>query len=566
MMSDRKKSLLMKGRRSLGGFFSFFFRMANEPSQTIGGAALIIAVAGIASRLLGFIRDRMLASHFGAGDTLDAYYAAFRVPDTIYNLLVIGALSAAFVPVFTEFLAAKKEREAWKLAAEVLEWLVLFLGVVALIAFFFSDVIVALIAPGFSADKKLLTIELTRIMLLSPLFLGVSAVFGGILISFNRFIAYSLAPLLYNIGIIVGIVFLVPVFGTQGLAYGVVLGAFFHMAVQIPAVKRSGFSFRQLSWKFRPDAPVREVIRLMIPRTLAMAVNQLGFLFTTVFASGLFAGSLAVFNFAYNIQSIPLGLFGVAFSLAAFPILALAATRKDGEAFFATLSSTTIRILFFVIPLSMFFIIFRAQFVRIILGSGHFNWEDTTLTFDALKWFSVSLFAQSLIPLFARGFFALKNTRTPLYIALVSEAIHIMLLPMLIPTYGVSALAMAFSFGSIINCFLLYVFLRKSTSVWRERELMVKGGKIILAALFAGVIAQLSKSLFALSPSPLDTFIEVFEQLMLGLFVGGSAFLLASEWLKIEELHSLKQFIVRKVLRLPEAASSIEGHPEKGEW
>ena len=137
MMSDRKKSLLMKGRRSLGGFFSFFFRMANEPSQTIGGAALIIAVAGIASRLLGFIRDRMLASHFGAGDTLDAYYAAFRVPDTIYNLLVIGALSAAFVPVFTEFLAAKKEREAWKLAAEVLEWLVLFLGVVALIAFFF---------------------------------------------------------------------------------------------------------------------------------------------------------------------------------------------------------------------------------------------------------------------------------------------------------------------------------------------------------------------------------------------------------------------------------------------
>jgi putative peptidoglycan lipid II flippase len=552
--------------RTLKDLFGMFFGWTDAPSKTIGGAALIIATAGVASRLLGFIRDRLLASQFGAGDTLDAYYAAFRVPDTIYNLLVMGALSAAFVPVFTGFLAAREEKKAWKLAAEVLEWLVIFLGAAALLAFLFADGIVGLLAPGFSPEKRILTTEFTRIMLLSPIFLGISAVFGGILISFNRFVSYSFAPLFYNLGIIAGILLLVPSFGKMGLAYGVVLGAFLHMAVQIPAVKRSGFSFRKFTKKLRLDGPVRHVIRLMIPRSLAMAVTQIGFLLTTVFASMLVSGSFAVFNFAYNIQSIPLGLFGVAFSLAAFPILSLAVARKDGEAFFGTLSSTTIRILFFVVPLSMFFIIFRAQFVRVILGSGQFNWEDTRLTFEALKWFSISLFAQSLIPLFARGFFALQNTRTPLYIALGSEAVHIVLLPILIPLYGVSALAMAFSVGSILNCILLYSFLKRETSVWRERELFVKGGKILLATLFAGIVAQLSKSVFILSPSPLDTFVEVFEQLALGLLVGGTAFFLASEWLEIEELHALKRFILRKVLRLPEAASSVEGHPEKGEW
>ena len=546
--------------------FSSFRTSASAPTKTIGGAALVIAIAGIASRLLGFLRDRMLAAHFGAGDTLDAYYAAFRVPDLLYNLLVMGALSAAFVPVFTDFLSKKKEREGWMLASAVLQWLVVLLGALSLVAAFLAPEIVRMIAPGFSDEKRALTTEFTRIMLLSPIFLGISAVFGGVLISFRRFVAYSFAPLLYNLGIIGGILFLVPIFGVKGLACGVVLGAVLHALVQIPAVLDSGFRSAFFRSGLSLDESVRHVIRLMIPRTLAMAVNQVGFLLTTVFASGLVSGSLAVFNFAYNIQSIPLGLFGVAFSLAAFPILSLAAARKDGEAFFETLSSTAIRTLFFVVPVSMLFIVFRAQFVRIILGSGQFNWEDTILTFEALKWFSISLFAQSLIPLFARGFFALKNTRTPLYIALSSEAVHIALLPVLIPSYGVSALAMAFSIGSIMNCILLYVFLKRESSVWREREFTVRVGKILLATLFAGAAAQFSKSVFILSPSPLDTFVEVFEQLFLGLLVGGTAFFAASAWLRIEEFHALRRFIVRKVLRLPEAAASIEGHPEKGEW
>jgi putative peptidoglycan lipid II flippase len=545
---------------------SFARDFTNAPTKTIGGAAFVIAIAGIASRLLGFLRDRLLAAQFGAGDTLDAYYAAFRIPDLLYSLLVMGALSAAFVPIFTNFLSEKKEKEAWKLASAMLQWLAVLLGALSVLAALFAPALVSVIAPGFSEEKQTLTIELTRIMLLSPVFLGISAVFGGVLISFRRFVAYSLAPLLYNLGIIGGIAFLVPAFGTSGLGWGVVAGAVLHMLVQIPAIQDSGFRSALFRFGLSFDAPVRRVVKLMIPRSIGMGANQIGLLLTTVFASSLASGSLAVFTLAWNIQSIPLGLFAVAFSLAAFPALSLAASKKDDQEFFLTLSRTVRRILFFVVPLSLFFIIFRAQFVRVILGSGQFDWEDTIATFGVLGWLSVSLFAQGLIPLFARGFYAKQDTKTPLYIALAAEAVHIALIPVLLPRFGVDALAIAFSAGSIVNFTLLFLSLRKRIAGWSDREILSGSARIVLASLIAGLVAQVSKSAFILAPSPLDTFVGVFLQLLFGLSVGFGAFFLASAWLRIEEFRAMKHWIFRKVLRFPEAASSVEGHPEKGEW
>jgi putative peptidoglycan lipid II flippase len=546
--------------------FSSVRIFASIPAKTIGGAALVIAVAGIASRLLGFLRDRLLASQFGAGDALDAYYAAFRIPDLLYNLLVMGALSAAFVPIFTDFLSEKKEKKAWELASAMLQWLVVSLGVLSVLAAIFAPWLVSVIAPGFSEEKRALTVELTRIMLLSPIFLGISAVFGGVLISFRRFVAYSLAPLFYNLGIIGGIVFLVPISGISGLGWGVVAGSVLHMLIQIPAVRDSGFRSALFRFGLSFDGPVRRVVKLMIPRSIGMAANQIGLLLTTVFASSLASGSLAVFTLAWNIQSIPLGLFAVAFSLAAFPALALSVSKKNDREFFLTLSRTVRRILFFVVPLSIFFIIFRAQFVRVILGSGQFDWEDTIATFGVLGWLSVSLFAQGLIPLFARGFYAKQDTKTPLFIALAAEAVHIALIPLLLPRFGVDALAIAFSVGSIVNFSLLFLSLRKRTVGWNDREILSGSARIVLASIFAGVVAQFSKSVFILAPSPLDTFLGVFLQLLFGLLVGFGAFFLASAWLRIEEFHAMKRWIFCKVLRIPEAASSVEGHPEKGEW
>lgn len=543
----------------------YFAHWSSSPSQTIGGAALLIAIAGIVSRILGFFRDRILASKFGAGDVLDAYYAAFRVPDLMYSLLVLGALSAAFIPVFTELISEQKKEEAWKLTSGLLHMTLFSIGVFSALCIVFTSFLADLLVPGFEAVKKEMVVMMTRIMLLSPLFLAVSAVFGGVLVSFKQFAAYSMAPIFYNVGIIIGVMFLVPVTGESGLAWGVVLGSFLHMLVQYPSLRRSGFHYQPYFWYVWKDPLVRRVIKLMIPRSLGMGVNQISLFVVTIFASTLASGSLAVFTLANNIQSVPLGLFGIAFSLAVFPSLSLLIAEKKERDFFFVLSQTTRRILFFVLPISILMIVFRAQFVRVILGAGYFDWEDTILTFEVLKFLAVSLFAQSLIPLFARAFFALQNTRTPLYIALASEVIHIILIPILLPEYAVLGLAIAFSVSSVLNLVLLYLALR-TRMYWDDKGLLMPALKILCAALVAGVIAQISKSVFALTTNELDTFVEVFLQLVTGLAIGGVSFVLLCHWFQIEELKMVKRFIVCKVLRQPETATFTEDHPERGDW
>lgn len=542
-----------------------FSRVHNRPIETIGGAALVIALSGVVSRLLGFLRDRMLASTFGAGDALDAYYAAFRIPDLFYGLLVAGALSAAFVPLFTE-LQEEDKKESWKLTNGLLQAIILVLGGLSFFGILFSPWLVALLVPGFAVAQQDLTVTLTRIMLLSPLLLGLSAVFGGVLVSLKRFIAYSLAPVFYNLGIIFGILFLVPRYGISGVAWGVVLGALLHMLVQYPAFVSSGFERTKANILFWRDKRLQSVIKLMVPRSLSMGITQISLFVVTIFASTLSVGSLTAFNFANNIQSVPLGIFGVAFSLAAFPVLSAYAAKKKDEEFFCSVINTSKRILFFVIPVSVVMILFRAQFVRIILGAGEFDWEDTIMTFEILRWFAISLFAQCLIPLFARSFFALKNTKTPLYIALFSEAVHIIALIWLLPLYQEQALALSFSIGTIVNFALLYLALRAQSSVWRDKDFFIPVGKMLAAAFIAGVVAQISKSIFALTTNELDTFIEVFLQLCAGLLIGGGTYFAMAALLKIEEMNLVHKLLFQKVFRRPAILVQVKDQPERGDW
>lgn len=545
-----------------------FFWWSGKPLDSVSIAALVIAISGVASRLLGLLRDRLLASQFGAGDTLDAYYAAFRIPDFLYSLLVLGALSAAFIPIFTELVERERKAKAWKLASATLQWFLIVLGVLSGIAFLFSESIVSLLAPGFAVEKLAQTEVFMKIMLLSPLLLSLSAVVGGVLVSFRKFIAYSLAPIFYNIGIIFGITCLVPTLGVSGLAWGVVLGAGLHLIVQYPAFYRSGFRYSFSLHELWGNKDMRRVLFLMIPRTLSMGVNQVSLVVVTLFASTLASGSIAVLTLANNIQSVPLGLFGVSFALAAFPALAASLAKKNEQSFLDTLSKTTRRILFFVVPVSVLFIIFRAQFVRVILGAGHFDWNDTIATFETLKFLSLSLFAQSLVPLFARAFFALQDTRTPLLIALVSEMIHIALLPVLIPMYGIQGVAMAFSLGTIINGSLLYIFLRRRFALWKDYSFFIPTMKIVLASFVAGIAAQLSKYVFGfVNPTEydLDTFIEVFTQLGIGLGTGGIVFIFVATLLQVEELEEIKKFIWSKVLRQePGSIATAESNVEHG--
>ena len=472
-------------------------KLFSSSINSITIAALFIALSSLVSRFLGIFRDRILAGEFGAGDILDIYYTAFRVPDLIFNLLVLGALSAGFIPIFVNLLKGKKTRirglvfgskhkEAWYLANNILNILLLSVAVLSVFGIIFAPALIKVLAPGFSLSKQALTADLTRIMFLSPILLGISSILGGVLQSFKRFFIYSLAPILYNIGIIVGALFFAPLWGVYGLAWGVVLGALLHMLIQLPAVIKLGFRYR-LIIDFK-NKQVREIGRLMIPRTMSLAISQINLLVITIIASTLASGSIAVFNFANNLQSFPIGIFGISFAVAAFPTIS--AIAFDKPKLINNFSKVIRQILFFIVPATVLLLTLRAQIIRVILGTGQFNWEDTLLTIHTLGFFTLSLFAQASIPLLARVFYARHNSLTPFYIGLFSALVNLILSLVLVRILGVAGLALALSIASIINFIILWLFLRAEIKSLDEDRILFSTIKFSAAALAAGVAIQ----------------------------------------------------------------------------
>jgi len=480
-------------------FKDIFKRQINS----ITVAAAFVALSSLASRLLGIFRDRILAGQFGAGTILDIYYAAFRIPDLTYNLIVLGALSAGFIPIFTSLIRdfkcvqtedcnpRLKNKEAWDLANNVLNILLLGLAGLSLAGIIFAPALTRIIAPGFGPEEQALTAALTRVMFLSPLFLGISGIIGGILQSFKRFLVYSLAPVFYNLGIIIGALYLVPHWGIYGLAWGVIIGAFMHMAIQVPVAYHLGFRFKlKINWR---DSYTWKMGRMMVPRTLSLAISQINLVVITILASNLSAGSLSVFNLANNLQSFPVGIFGVSFAIAAFPSLAESAFDKEKLA--ANFSQTIRQILFFVIPATFLIIALRAQIVRVVLGTGNFDWQDTILTMNTLGFFALSLFAQATIPLLIRVFYARHNSAIPFYLGLVSAATNVALSLFLAPRLGVAGLALAFSIANILNFLLLWIWLHLRVGVLDIGNIFIAVLKFTTSAIAAGGAAQIMKVL-----------------------------------------------------------------------
>ncbi len=461
-------------------------------TTTITGGALIIAGFSLLSRILGLVRDRLLFSTFGAGDALDVYYTAFRLPDLIFNTLVLGALSSAFIPVFLEYWN-KDKNEAWKIANSILNIMLVVLFVLGIIAYYLAPELIALIAPGFDLTKRLQTAELTRIMLIGIGFLGLSNVATSILNAFKRFTAFAVAPVFYNIGIIIGIVVLVPMIGVEGLAWGVVLGAFLHFLVQIPTVARLGFKYTICFYTGHKG--VRKIGKLIAPRTFGLAINQINQVVNTAIGSVLPIGSVAIFNAANNLQVVPIGIFAIPVALAYFPVFTEAWVKKDIPSLVQSLSKAMRGILFIAIPSSIFIILLRAHIVRLVLGAGQFDWDATILTARTLSFFALSLFAQSLIPLLARVFYALQDTKTPVILSTLSLVLNIYLSLQLIDVLGVAGLGLGFSIASIVNVLLLWLLLRKRIgdlddmrvfrSVMTITGLSVLAGWVIYGMLFA---------------------------------------------------------------------------------
>lgn len=513
--------------------------MVNQTSSTakLTSGAVIIALFSVLSNIIGAFRDRTLAGHFGAGKVLDAYYAAFKIPDFIFTIFVLGALASAFIPVYLQVKSRQGEADAWRLAHAMFNLLVLGMLACAIVGIVLAGRIMPIIAPGFDAERITLAVNLTRVMLMAIVFFGASNLLGSVLQAHQRFVAFSVAPILYNLGIIAGLFFLVPHWGPLGLAWGVVLGSVLHLLTQIPSALKLGWRWR---WAWRGPG-VRQVLRLMGPRTLGLAASSLEQLITAGFLSALSVGSVAAFTLAANLQSFPISVFGVSLAVAAFPIFSQAISANDRPAFIGHFKDSVRRILFYVVPLAILFLVLRAHIVRVILGSGSFDWNDTIRTAQVLGFLSLAMVSDSLVPLMARAFYALSDTRTPAVTALCTVAINVALLLMLRP-YGLPGIGFAYVISRTFSLVTLVLLLAKRFGDLGAAYIIRGARLMLLAGLAGGAVAY--GTLRLLAPLvDMHTFLGIFIQGVGAGVVGSLSYLVLAMLWGLPEVAFVKSWL-----------------------
>lgn len=484
-----------------------FWYEISQRKLTVPSAAVILAVTSLISNILGLIREGLIGGRFDRGIT-DIFYASFKLPDLIFNLLVLGAVSSAFIPVFIGYVSEKKKEEANKVASNFMNFLLLGTIIFGVIIFIAAPKLVPLLLPGFFTDGfkadfnvYQTTVLATRIMILSPIFFAISSVFGGVLNSYKRFTTYALAPIVYNLSIIFGIIFLSgktnpPVYG---LLYGVIIGAILHAAIQLPEVLVTGFRWRPILKLREYELP--KIIKLMVPRTIAIGVNQINLLVDMVIAS-FFVGGITHLTFANDIQTLPTVVFAISIATAVFPSLAELATGNKSD-FLKVFSESARKILYFMIPSTVGIIVLRAQIVRLAFGifGKHFTWVDTQIVTLTLAFFAVGLVAQGLVPLFIRAFYALKDTKTPLLVGIVVMLVNVILsvtLPFIgVFELGVAGVALAFSVACYVNAgMLLYYLHKKVGALDRDNKIFASTARLVFSAVLMGFAVYGSLFLF----------------------------------------------------------------------
>lgn len=397
-------------------------------SQEIRGlheAAYLLALFALSSQLLALVRDKLLAYTFGASHELDVYYAAFRVPDLIFAS--VGSLVSASIllPYFIDRWQEGND-EGKVFSNSIFTVFSIAIIAVSAVIFFLAPWLVPKVIPGFAGDPYLSElITSVRIMLLSPIFLGLSNLFSSLTQMRHRFLVYGASPVVYNLGIIVGLILVYPIVGITGLAIGVAIGAFLHMAIQIPflATEKILPKFSKIvDW-----SRVKMIATNSLPRMITLSANQIASFVLVAIASLMAPGSISVFNFAFNLQGVPLTIIGASYSSAVFPALSKLYHDKNVREFLNKMIVSAQHIIFWSMPIMVLFIVLRAQIVRTVLGAGRFDWADTRLTAAMLALFVISTIGQSLIILFVRAFYAEGKTAKPLLINAISAVTIVVL-------------------------------------------------------------------------------------------------------------------------------------------
>jgi putative peptidoglycan lipid II flippase len=453
--------------------------------RSLARAGLIVTGAFLAARVLGWIRLLVISTTFGAGPDLDAFFAAFRIPDLIFQLVAAGALGTALIPVLAGLFERDETARGWRVTSTVANLMLLALGLLAIVVFILAPWIIPAVTPGFGPAQLDLTVQLTRIMLLSPILLALGSVANSVLNARHHFLAPAMAPIVYNIAIIAAALLLTPFLGIAGLAVGVVAGSALHLAVQVPALRRYGFRYTP-RMDLR-DAAARQTLALMAPRAVGLGVGQLSLVIMTSLASLLAVGSITAYTIAFTVLQIPIGVIGVPLGIVALPAMSTELARGSVRQYTNLLVKSLRLILFVMLPATAFGIVLRRQIITLLFDYGKFDAYAVDLTADALFFFLLGLASESLIVILARAFYAGRDTLTPVVAAVIAVIVNVTIGVATVGTLGLPGLALGLAVGSWIETGILVVILWRRVPGFGVRSLADAAVRSGICAIGAGL-------------------------------------------------------------------------------
>jgi putative peptidoglycan lipid II flippase len=504
--------------------------------NTVLSAALILAVAGGMGAFLGLVKGRLLAYYFGVSDDLAVFYTADRIPSLIYSVLVIGAVSTIFIPVFSQEYK-KNKKQAWEMSSSMILGSILFFLVLGTIIFALAPQIISLLALGRFTDEQVrLGADLMRIMLVSQAILVISSFITCILQSFKYFLIPATAPILYSLGMIIGTVLLAPTIGIYGPAWGVMIGAFLHLLVQIPVLKHTDFTLS--AHIDLQNKGVREIFSLTPPRILSVLIANTIATVSNSMAILVSSASVVHLKFANQLQFFPVNLFGISIASAVLPTLSTVTDEENLDKFKSTFLTSLHQMLFLVIPLSVMFLVLRIPIIRLVYGVSTFPWDATIKTAYALAFYSLSIFSQSAVYLITRAFYALKDTKTPVIVSSATVFLNVILSVVFIKYLGLGvwSIAFAFSITSIVDMLSLLYLLAGKVGGFSLQALIVPFVKVSYSAVIMGIFLYVP--LKFLDEYVFDTTrtINLLVLTVIAGCVGMAAYLGLTKLLKVEEI------------------------------
>jgi putative peptidoglycan lipid II flippase len=516
--------------------------MSQTGTKVVRAAGLLMLTM-VVSRLLGYVRDIVIYTQFGQGSLTDAYNAAFSIPDFLYMLLVGGALSSAFIPVFSGYLATGKAEEGWRAASIIFNTIMVLLLTGIGIGLIFTPQLVHLLVPKLSAEAIDLTIKLTRIMFAQTFFMAMNGIAMGILNSHKHFTSPAVGSVLYNLMIIVVGWTLSLRWGIMGFSIGVVAGAIVNFAVQIPALVRFGLRYE---FSFDLTHPgVRKIMHLMLPVLIGLSVTQFNLFVSQNLASGLAEGMISALRTAQRLMQVPIGVFGIAVAVAVFPTLSEQSARQEIADFKRTVSLGVRTVIFLTLPAAVGLIVLRVPIVQALFEQGKFDRFDTLATAEALLYYALGLFAYSAIQVLNRVFYSIQDTKTPVAVGVVTILLNIGLNFTLIDYLGHGGLALAYSLAGIFNLLTLLFLFRYRMGKIGARLLLTSFLKTLFASVVMGAAAYLTVDFLQgilIFPEKLNQLITVTGGIITGVLVFGGLTL----WMRMEEAQMALSILRRR--------------------